>query len=167
MSAGALYFTSVTVHVLAALLWLGGMFFLAVVGAPVLRKVEPPALRAELFRRLGEQFRRVGWGAIAVLVVTGVVNLHFRGVLSWAVLSSGGFWTSPFGRALAWKVSAVGAMLVVQAVHDFSVGPAASRLSPESPRMPVVRRRAALLARASAVLGVVVVIAAVRLARGG
>jgi uncharacterized membrane protein len=167
MSAGALYFLSVTVHVLAALLWLGGMFFLAVVGAPVLRKVEPPALRAELFRRLGEQFRRVGWAAIAVLLVTGLTNLHFRGVLSQDVLGSAGFWAAPFGRALAWKLVAVGVMLGVQAVHDFLVGPAASRLPPESPEMPRVRRQAALLARASAVLGVIVVIAAVRLARGG
>jgi uncharacterized membrane protein len=47
------YFVNVTVHVFAALLWLGGMFFLAVVGAPVLRSVEPPELRAQLFRRLG------------------------------------------------------------------------------------------------------------------
>ena len=40
-----LYYASVSVHVLAAMLWLGGMFSLAVVGAPVLRRVEPPALR--------------------------------------------------------------------------------------------------------------------------
>ena len=46
----SLYFINVTIHVFAALLWLGGMFFLAAVGAPVLRRVEPPALRAELFR---------------------------------------------------------------------------------------------------------------------
>src|SRR5690554_4486628 len=49
----SLYHLNVTLHVLAALLWLGGMFFLAVVGAPVLRKVEPAALRARLFQELG------------------------------------------------------------------------------------------------------------------
>lgn len=47
-----LYFLCVTLHVLAAFLWLGGIFFLAAVGAPVLRMVEPPSLRAELFHRL-------------------------------------------------------------------------------------------------------------------
>ena len=40
-----LYNLVVTLHVLAALFWLGGMFFLALVGAPVLRAVEPPELR--------------------------------------------------------------------------------------------------------------------------
>jgi uncharacterized membrane protein len=160
------YYLNVTIHVLAALLWLGGMFFLAAVGAPVLRAVEPPELRAELFRRLGEQFRRVGWAAIAVLVITGTLNLYFRGLLSADVLATGVFWRTGYGRALAWKLGAVSAMLVVQAIHDFSLGPAASRLQPGSPQMLAMRRRAALLARLSAILGIIVVIAAVRLARG-
>jgi copper resistance protein D len=163
----SLYFVNVTLHLLAALLWLGGMFFLAAVGAPVLRTVEPPELRALLFRRLGEQFRLVGWLAIAVLLVTGTANLYFRGMLSTGVLTSGGFWATPYGHALAWKLGAVAAMLVVQAVHDFRHGPAASRLTPGSPEALRMRRTAALLARASAVLGIIVVIAAVRLARGG
>ncbi len=163
----SLYFVNVTLHVLAALLWLGGMFFLAVVGAPVLRKVEPPELRTELFRRLGEQFRRVGWIAIAVLILTGTLNLHFRGVLSPDVLTSGALWATPYGHALAWKLGAVVAMLVVQAIHDFVIGPAASRLQAGTPGMLRARRRAALLARLSALLGIVTVIAAVRLARGG
>jgi uncharacterized membrane protein len=161
------YFINVTIHVFAALFWLGGMFFLAAVGAPVLRKVEPPELRAALFRRLGEQFRAVGWVAIAVLLVTGVLNLHFRGLLSRTVLGSAEFWDSRYGTSLAWKLGAVAAMLLIQAIHDFYVGPAASRAAPGSPGMAVLRRRAALLARASAVFGIIIVIAAVRLARGG
>jgi len=47
-----LYFASVTVHVLAAMVWLGSMSFLAVVGAPVLQLVEPPELRQHLFNAL-------------------------------------------------------------------------------------------------------------------
>ena len=69
-----LYLANVTVHVLAALVWLGGMFFVAVVGAPVLRRVESPALRSELFRELGERFRAVGWACIALLVATGTLR---------------------------------------------------------------------------------------------
>jgi copper resistance protein D len=161
------YFINVTVHLLAALLWLGGMFFLAAVGAPVLRAVEPPELRAALFRKLGEQFRLIGWICIGVLLVTGVLNLHFRGLLSGRVLGSSEFWASRYGVALAWKLGAVAAMLVVQAIHDFATGPAASRLQPGSPEALRARRHAALLARLSALFGIVVVIAAVRLARGG
>lgn len=162
-----LYFLNVTVHVLAALLWLGGMFFLAAVGAPVLRTVEPPELRQALFRRLGESFRRTGWIAIAVLIGTGSLNLWFRGVLRAELLRSAAFWSDPYGRALAWKLAAVGVMLSLQAVHDFIVGPRAGRTPPGSPEALRNRRLAAWLGRASAVLGVLVVVAAVRLARGG
>ncbi|MEX2610518.1 MAG: DUF4149 domain-containing protein [Gemmatimonadota bacterium] len=161
------YFLNVTIHMLAALFWLGGMFFLAVVGAPVLRTVEPPELRAELFRRLGTGFRTAGWVAIGVLVVTGTLNLWFRGFLSWDVLSSGAFWSTPWGTALAWKLVAVTLMLLFQGIHDFVHGPAASRVAPGTPAATRMRRRAALLARANAFLGLIVVIAAVRLARGG
>lgn len=96
----ALYHVSVTLHLLAALLWLGGTFFLAAVGAPVLRKVEPPELRAELFRKIGVQFRLVGWVSMVVLVVTGIANLYYRGLLRGSVLGDPRFWSSRFGQAL-------------------------------------------------------------------
>lgn len=163
-----LYYANVTIHVLAAMLWLGGMFFLGVVGAPVLRAVEPPALRQRLFQTLGTRARNVGWWAIAVLLVTGFANLHFRGWLHWdGVLASRAFWETGSGHALALKLVAVSTMLIVSATHDFILGPRAGRAAPGSPAALGFRRRAALLARANALIGVVVVIAAVRLARGG
>jgi len=161
------YQVNITVHLLAAMFWLGGMFFFALVGAPALRGLSEPRLRAELFRRLGERFRMAGWIAIGVLLVTGTLNLWFRGMLTWSVLGRAGFWTTPFGRSLGWKLTAVTAMLVVSLLHDFVTGPAASRLAPGSPEANAARRRAAWLARLNAALGIVVVIAAVRLARGG
>ena len=163
-----LYFVNVTVHVLAALLWLGGMFFLGVVGAPALRRIEPPALRQRLFQELGRRFRTVGWVAIAILVATGVLNLYFRGWLQWSgMLGAPAFWRTALGHALAAKLVAVVTMIAVSATHDFLLGPAAGRAAPGSPRAIVLRRRAALLARVNAFVGVIVVIAAVRLARGG
>ena len=164
--SGGWYYLNVTVHLLAAMYWLGGMFFLALAGAPVLRKVDPPDLRARLFQRLGERFRTTGWVAIGVLLVTGTLNLEFRGMLSWGVLGASGFWSTPFGRMLGWKLVAVAAMLCVSALHDFVLGPAASKMDARTPEAARTRRRAALLARANALLGLLVVILAVRLARG-
>lgn len=163
----SLYHLNVTLHVVAALFWLGGMFFLGVVGAPVLRQVEPPAMRVALFRDLGLRFRNAGWFAIGVLVATGVGNLWFRGVLSWSVLSQGHFWATPYGRALGWKLAAVTTMVVVSAVHDFVLGPAASAARPGTPEAERARRWAAYLARANAFVGLLLVLFAVRLARGG
>lgn len=149
------------------MLWLGGTFFLAVVGAPVLRRVDPPTLRAELFRRLGARFRAVGWIAIAVLLVTGIANLGLRGLLDIETLGNAAFWHGRYGRALACKLALVIAMVALAAAHDFVLGPRASRLAPGSPEALAARRGAAWLARLNAGLGVALVAVAVRLARGG
>jgi uncharacterized membrane protein len=163
-----LYEINVTIHVLAAMFWLGGMFFLGLVGAPVLRGVEPAAVRQQIFHQLGLRFRAAGWWAIGVLLVTGTINLQYRGWLHWhAALGNMVFWRSGPGHTLAAKLAAVGAMLVISAIHDFYFGPMAGRAVPGSPRAQLLRRRAALFARINAVCGVIVVIAAVRLARGG
>ena len=164
----ALYLVNVTVHVLAALIWLGGMFFLGLVGAPVLRSVEPAALRQALFHNLGLRFRTVGWICIAILLVTGVVNLAFRGWLQWdGVLASAAFWRSGPGSALGIKLGAVAVMMSLSAIHDFRLGPAAGRLEAGTPEALASRRRAARLARFNAIIGLVLRVAAVRLVRGG
>lgn len=164
-----LYHLAVFLHLLAALLWLGGMFFLGVVGAPVLRKLEPAALRARLFHELGLRFRTVGWISLGVLVATGLWILHMRGVLRADVLTDSTWWATPFGRALFWKLMAVVAMVVVSALHDFVFGPRAGRALEEAGEAARERnRRLALhLARINAGFGLFLVYWAMRLARGG
>lgn len=161
-----LYYLSVTLHLLAAFVWLGGLFFLAIV-APIFRRVEPPQLRAELFSQLGRQLRTVGWIAIAILILTGTANLHLRGMLRWHVLGSPDFWSAPLGRALAWKLALVALILAVSALHDFAFGPASTRAEPGSPNAIRLRTYAAWLGRLSALIGIVLVYVAARLARGG
>jgi hypothetical protein len=143
------------------------MFFLGVVGAPVLRAVEPPAQRQQLFKQLGMRARSGGWWAIVILLITGTLNVYFRGWLHWnGVLGEPVFWRTTTGVALAVKLSAVATMVLVSAIHDFVLGPMAGRMKAGSPEAIAFRRRAALLARANALLGIIIVVAAVRLARG-
>lgn len=159
MSGG--YFAAVAVHVVAAVVWLGGAFFFALVGAPVLRRVDPPELRRALFDALGRRFRAVGWGTVAILLASGVALLHLRGWLGPAL--DGSLWPTPAGRLLAWKLAAVAGMIVATAVHDFHLGPRAATAGPDAESL---RRRSATWARAGALLGLVALLAAVRLARG-
>ncbi len=162
-----LHFTNVSIHVLAAIVWLGGMFFFALVGAPVLRGVDPPSLRTALFEALGRRFRRIGWVLLAILVGTGLTNLWFRGLLDADLLGSAQFWNSPMGRSLGWKLVAVTAMIVFSALHDFVWGPLSGRLPATSGEARRTRRVAAWIGRVNALAGIVTVLAAVRLARGG
>ena len=161
-----LYHLNVIIHVLAAFIWLGGLFFLGVVGAPVLRHVEPPSVRAELFQRMGRRFRGVEWIAITVLLVTGVLNLHFQGLLAGGVLSRGAFWNTPYGRTLAVKLVTVVAMVMGSALHDFVLGPAAGRAEPGSEEALKLRRHAAWIGRVNALVGVILIVSAVLLTRG-
>jgi putative copper export protein len=133
-----------------------------------LRAIEPPSLRQRLFQDLGARFRRVGWWSIAILLVTGTINVHYRGWLHWnGVLGTADFWRTNTGRALAAKLIAVVLMLTISAFHDFVHGPRASRAVPGSPEAIALRKQAAHYARINAILGVLLVVAAVRLARGG
>ncbi len=160
------YALIVWVHVLSALIWLGGMIFFALT-APVLRTVRDDAVRAALFDALGRRFRTVGWICIAALLVTGVAQLQIRGWWGWDVWGDAAFWRTPLGAALAWKLGLVMFMLGVQAAHDFRVGPAAGRATPGTGEARRLRRRAAWLARINALAGLALVYVAVRLARGG
>ncbi len=162
----SLYHINVTVHILAAFLWLGGLFFLGAVGAPVLRRVEPASLRVELFQQIGRQFRWVAWAAIAVLLATGVLNLQIRGLLTWEVLGRASFWGGAYGTALAVKLFTVVGLLIGSAIHDFVLGPAAGRAEPDSEEALRLRRLSAWTGRINALLGVVLIVAAVVLTRG-
>lgn len=162
------YLPLATIHVLAAMFWLGGMFFLALIGAPVLRRIEPPSQRQALFHAFGLRFRRLGWATLATLVVTGTLLLRIRGLLVWdGVLDSADFWRTHTGVALAVKLGSVTVMLLTSGVHDFVLGPAAGRAVSGSDEALALRRRSARLARFTALLGLLIVIAAVALVRPG
>ena len=93
--------------------------------------------------------------------------LHLRGLLQWSgVLGNADFWRTATGITLGVKLAAVLFMVTVSFVHDFIHGPAASRAAPGSQAALAMRRRAAFLARANALVGIVLLLAAVRLARG-
>ena len=184
-----LYQLSVFLHILSAIVWIGGMLFLAMVIVPTTRDL-PLAERAALFGALGRRFRTVGWVCIAVLLVTGTINSVYRGV-TWETVFTAALWSSPFGTTLALKLGVVALMLAMSVYHDFVIGPrsvraleqASDRLRPgacgpsgktaapagrpismsEAQRL---RRLASLVGRLEAILALVVLALAIMLVRG-
>ncbi len=137
------------IHVLAAMVWIGGMAFLSLVLVPALRCVDNPALRVDFLKLVGRRFRVAAWGSILVLIGTGLTNLVLLG--QWPSFQTA------FGRLLVIKLLAVGLMLAVTTFHDVI---ASVRLRSS---MGVVK----WLPRAGLVLGLVVVLCAVSLGRVG
>jgi uncharacterized membrane protein len=77
--------TLVALHVLAAVVWVGGMFFAYVVLRPSAGPLEP-ALRLALWRRVFGRFFPWVWASIVILLTSGYSMLFLR---------FGGFQTAP------------------------------------------------------------------------
>jgi uncharacterized membrane protein len=164
----SIYLLAVWIHLLAAVVWIGGTAFLTLVLVPALREVELGARRSELLQATGVRFRSVGWIALGVLIGTGILVLMLRGV-GWADVASAAFWGSDFGRVLAAKLLLVATILAASVTHDFVVGPRATRLlraEPTSARASRQRRVATLLGRSTLLLALAVLVLAVLLVRG-
>lgn len=70
----------VWIHLLAAVVWVGGMVFLSVVLVPVLKRDGAFAQHALLFRTVAYRFRAVVWGAMGMLVATGLTLAAGRSI---------------------------------------------------------------------------------------
>ncbi|HVJ89582.1 MAG TPA: DUF4149 domain-containing protein [Labilithrix sp.] len=164
----ALYLFSVWLHIIAAMTWIGGMLFLVTVIVPMLRQPSMRDRAMELFHMLGVRFRRVGWIAIFSLLVTGVFNLLRRGYELHQVWT-GAVFAGTWGHLLAGKLLLVALIVISSALHDFYVGPTATRLAREgaSPeRRERLRRLASWMGRTTLLLALAVVAIAVMLVRG-
>ncbi len=117
-----IFFLLLAVHLLAAMVWVGGLAFFVLVGVPLARK-NP---EWQLASALGRAFRPVGWGALAVLLVTGPLLLAHLGV-GWAMLRGDVFWEGAFGRTLFVKILLVAAVTALTVWHDVRLGPRAER----------------------------------------
>ena len=96
-----LYLLAAWVHVLTACLWIGAMFF-----------GDPDSTR--FFSRLFERkLKGIGWYAQAVLWITGIFMLHYRGITV-AEMFSADFVASAWGRLLWVKIGLVLTLAALQ-----------------------------------------------------
>lgn len=164
----SLYLLSVAVHLLAAAWWIGGLLFLATGVVPVIRRPFFQAVSAEFMRQVGLQFRRLGWIALGLLVLSGLVNLLGRGVTPDRLLQPA-FWSGPFGRALAGKLAAVALIFLFNALRDFWAGPRATQAMAADPGDREARRWracASVLARLTLLASLGALFFAIVLVRG-
>lgn len=161
----SLYIFTVFLHILFATLWVGGMLFMSLMLIPALRAQGDPRLTATLIRAVGKLFHRWGWAALAILLLSGLVLLHFRGI-SRAQLGSADFWQSNFGGTLAWKLFFYVIVVGFSVVHDLSAARQAKKtdLSPEARAR--FRKIASWLGRITLLLSLIIVFLGVMLVRG-
>jgi uncharacterized membrane protein len=158
----ALYPYLVVLHVLAAVVWVGGVIFIGAVAMPVTSELGRGG--REALRRVARRFRPIGWTALGVLVATGCAFLYRWGA-TWETLGDLSFFRAPHARLLGYKLLFVGVMLVVSFVHDFMVGPRAAQAEHGSTSARRLRTAAAALGAATGGLVLAIVILAVFVAR--
>jgi len=106
------------VHLLAAIVWVGGTVALVFVSVPPAQRLEGPQ-RAAMLRELGRRWRPIGWTALAVAIATG----------AWIASLEHAFDTTPtrFDVVLAVKGALVGLLAAGAYLHDFVLGPGLAR----------------------------------------
>jgi uncharacterized membrane protein len=102
----------VVIHVLAAIVWVGGTVALTFIAVPAIRMLtgEP---RQMAMRTLGRRWRPIGWSALLVLVATGVP------LASHVLPGAGAGPKIVFGV----KMGIFAGLLVFAYLHDFVLGP--------------------------------------------
>jgi len=154
-------FLNLWLHILAAVIWIGGMLFLSLVAVPILRQVDSPLLRADLFRKMAWRFRRLVWICLAVLILTGIVNVAYYGDTT-----SG----SPYLKVLGIKLGLVAVLVTMGVAHDFIIGPRAARAQSRDGLLPtgadlLMVQLAPWVGRLNLLLGVIILVLAAALAR--
>ena len=101
----------VTVHLLAAAVWVGGSTALVFVGVPAIRTLEGEP-RGRAMRELGLRWRPLGYGALLVAALTGIAlaSREWEHRTAFQVV----FWV---------KVALFLCLLVVSYLHNFVLGP--------------------------------------------
>lgn len=154
-------FFIVWLHILAAVIWIGGMLFLSLVAMPVLRRLDSTPARRDLFRAMALRFRVVGWICIAVLIPTGVGNVVYYGNTAAG---------SPYMKVLHIKLALVTVLVILGVLHDFVIGPRAGRALSRNGLPPTGSDRAMVtlapwIGRFNLLLGIVILLLAAALTR--
>lgn len=109
-------------HMLATVLWLGGLAAAALILLPLMRRSLPAADYADWLMRLNRRLNPVGWISLGLLIVTGLVqmgaNPNYDGVLNF---------NNNWALAIGLKHIAFLGMIAVSAYVTWVLGPALQR----------------------------------------
>ncbi len=150
------------IHLVAAVIWVGGMLFLSIVLVPVFRGEGFSGERRILFRKVALRFRVVVWASIASILATGLFLMNmkvgsFLDPTTWPLM-------------LKLKLLLVSTLFGLTAIHDLWLGPRVGRLmrEPVANLLPAEQRLISLspwVARLGLGLALIILLLAVQVAR--
>ena len=109
------YYISVWLHIIGGAFWIGGMLFLPLVLLPGI-KDHPD--RKNLLMATGLKFRFYGYIVLAMMFITGLLNIYLRGLS----FSFNFFIMTRYGQLVELKIILFVLMITISLLHDLIVG---------------------------------------------
>ena len=110
------------IHILAATIWVGPQVFLFVAAVPAVRTIEDLQVRTRVMRVITTRFNYLAWGALTVLVITGIANLYEHD------LEVDQLFDLNFGVVFQVKMTLLIATVALTGRHSFVLGPRVLRM---------------------------------------
>ena len=157
------------IHVIAAVIWVGGNLILAMVIVPHFRQNLPPVQRIRILMQIGKRFEPVVWGCIGVLFFTGIVNIFFA-----VDLTSPTALSDAFMRTLIIKILLFFVLIILTVLHSMIFAPrlvvAIEDLDPTIEELPSeikpLRTQMSVISSLIGVVSLLILLAAVALRMG-
>jgi putative copper export protein len=103
------------IHLISAMIWIGGMLFVLLVFRPILKRPALDPQTQAVLSNVDSRFRTIRWYSLLTLLGTGLFNLVHEG--SSARLESN------WGGVLMVKLFFVTAVMVISGINDFLITP--------------------------------------------
>ena len=157
------------IHVIAAVVWVGGNLILAMVIVPHFRQHLPPVQRIQLLTQIGRRFEPIVWGCIGILFFTGIVNIFFAVDLTSTDALSGAF-----VRTLLIKIGLFFLLVILTVLHGMIFAPRLaaaietldSTLEELPPEIKPLRTQMSVVSSLMGVVSLLILLAAVALRMG-
>ncbi len=155
------------IHVIAAVIWIGGNLILAMVIVPYFRQNLPPVQRIKLLTQIGKRFEPIVWGCVGILFFTGLINVFNAVGLSASVITS-------FMRTLFIKLSLFIVLIILTCLHSFLFGPKLANaiesldesIEELPPDVQSIRKQMSIVSSLMGVVSILILLAAVALVMG-
>lgn len=159
------------IHVMAAVIWIGGNLILAMVIVPYFRQNLPPVQRIQLLTQIGKRFEPIVWGCVGILFFTGIANIF--DAIGFGASSSSEI-INPFMRTLLIKLLLFVILLILTALHSFFYGPRLSTaiegldsdLEVLPPDVQPLRKQMSIVSSLMGLVSLLILLAAVALNMG-
>lgn len=157
-----IYVLSVFIHIVSACIWLGGMLFLILAFIPGIKN-HPD--KVDLIASVSLKFRTVGTIALVLLLISGYIQLEYRGI-QWDIDF---FLNNTFGKIAGLKILVFIGIIFISIFHDYFLGTKAIeawKKDPEHSETLRLRNLSRLMGRTSFLLAIIAVFLGVLISRG-